>query len=275
MKKNIRAVSLVFVLVISLLCLSACGKHKHTYAEAFSYDAENHWRQAICEHREEKKDFGAHQFTETGDTCKTCGYQTVSLQVKTNTENTEYIRTQPVFDMLQLGFVYGGNTDDVKWVSAQQNNIDSYTISKGVITVKVSAVLDNIRYTNEITVSMDESPIGVEAFFAKNAGDTCVLNGIVAGFSTTGNNNEVVLADKQTGKLVSVIKMGTGKLLYGGYYLPGVEIGDEIIIPVPGYVCYEPLTRVAVTLSAKRITAVEWSSVSYSSEQASPALTIP
>jgi hypothetical protein len=79
---------------------------------------------------------------------------------------------------------------------------------------------------------MEETVIGVDAFFAQNTDNTCLLNGIVAGFSSVGTHNEVVLADKQTGRLVNVRQMGEGKLLYGGYYLPGVEIGDEIIVPV-------------------------------------------
>ena len=229
--KTIRAFFAAIAIVVLLLSLAACkGKHKHTYAEEFSYDAENHWRPATCEHKEEKRDFDAHKLE--GGICKTCGYQTISLQVKTNADNQKYVRTQPIHEMLKLGFAYGENQSDIQWVQAQKNNIESYTIADGQITVTVSAVADNIKHTAEIKMPLDESTVDVETFFAKNTGDACMLNGVVAGFSTTGNNNEVVLADKQTGKLVSVIKMGTGKLLHGGYCLPGVEIGDEIVIPV-------------------------------------------
>ena len=167
MKRSFRAVLLAAVLIISLLCLTAC-KGKHKYAEDFSYDAENHWRQAICEHKEEKGDLGAHQMED--GTCKTCGYQTVTLQVKTDDANAKYIRTQPICDMLELGFAYGGNTADVKWVQAQENNIDSYTIADGQITVTVSAVADNIKHTAEIKMPLDESTVDVETFFAKNTG---------------------------------------------------------------------------------------------------------
>ncbi len=228
------AVILLVVFVLSLLCLTACkGRHKHAYASQFSYDAENHWRQATCEHKEEKDDLGAHQFGQTGERrCAVCGYQAVSLQVKTNTENQKYIRTKPICEMLKLGLMYGDNPDDVEWVQAEKNHIESYTVSNGQIAVTVSAVVDNIKHTKEITVPLDESPIGVEAFFAQNADGAYMLSGVVAGYSSVGTHNEVVLADKQTGKLVSVRKMGEGKLLYGGYCLPGIEIGDEIIVPV-------------------------------------------
>ncbi len=226
--KNLFAIIAVMALLLSL---AACkGKHKHTFAEQFAYDAENHWRQATCEHTEEKTDMGAHQLD--GGSCKVCGYQTVQLQVKTNAENQKYTRTQSISEMLKLGVVYGGNTADVQWVSAQERNIVGYTISNGQITVTVSAVVRNITYTNEITIPLEESPIAVEAFFTQNEGGNYMLTGVVAGFSSVGTHNEVVLADKETGKLVCVRKMGEGKLLHGGYCLPGVAIGDEIIVPV-------------------------------------------
>lgn len=240
--RKCRIVCLLTVFVASLLCLAACknkdqqaqgetAAHVHTYVEQFSYDTENHWRQATCEHKEEKGDLGAHQYG--GDQkCTVCGYQSVTFHVKTDAEGQKYVRTQPIYDMLKIGFAYGGNADNVQWAQAQKHNIESYTISNGQITVKVSAVSGNIKHTKEITVPMEESPIDVETFFAQKAGDTYMLNGVVAGFSTTSTNNEVVLADKQTGKLVSVIKMGAGRLLYGGYSLPGIAIGDEITIPV-------------------------------------------
>lgn len=229
--KTIRAFFAAIAIVVLLLSLAACkGKHKHTYAEEFSYDAENHWRPATCEHKEEKRDFDAHKLE--GGICKTCGYQTISLQVKTNADNQKYVRTQPIHEMLKLGFAYGENQSDIQWVQAQKNNIESYTIADGQLAVTVSAAVDFIKYTQKITIPLEESPVGVEAFFAQNSDNTYMLNGIVAAFSSVGTYNEVVLADKQTGKLISVRNMGEGKLLYGGYDLPGVKIGDEIIIPV-------------------------------------------
>jgi len=232
--KTIRAFFAAFAIVALLLSLAACkGKHKHTYAEEYSYDAENHWRPATCEHREEKRDLGIHKFGAAGDnTCQTCGYQAIQLRVTANTENPKYVRTQLIHDMLKLAFVSGEDPKDIQWVPAEKKHIESYTIADGQITVTVSAVADNIKHTAEITVPLEESPIGVEAFFAQNADNTYMLSGVVVGFSTTANNDEVILADKQTGKLVSVTKLGKGRLLYGGYCLPGVEIGDEIIIPV-------------------------------------------
>ena len=205
------------------------GGHTHTYAAQFSCDTDNHWRSATCEHTGEVRDFGAHQFAD--NRCQICGYQNGKLLVKTNNENQKYIRTEPIHTMLKLGLMYDENTN-VKWVQAQADNIESYVVGNKEIGVTVSAVVNNLKYTEDIIIPLDGSPVDVESFFAQNAGNTCMLRGVVAGFSTSAAVNEVVLADKQTGRLVSVTKMGEGKLLYGGYSLPGVEIGDEIIVPV-------------------------------------------
>ena len=230
-KRQYRVLFAIIMTMALLLSLSACkGKHKHTYAEQFSRDAENHWRPATCEHTEEKKDFGAHEIQD--GVCKTCGYQQIRLQVKTESASAKYLRTTPVHEMLMLGFAYGDNTTDVQWVKAKQNNIASYTIADGKITVTVCAMANNIQYTGEISIPAEETPVSVDSFFAQSAEGTYMLNGIVAGFASIGTHNEVVLADKQTGKLVNVRQMGEGKLLYGGYSLPGIEIGDEIIVPV-------------------------------------------
>ena len=241
-KRKYRAFAAILATAIAITCLAGCKDknqetqgqvpaHIHTFAEQYSFDAANHWHLATCEHTEEKGDLGAHQF-DANSKCTVCGYQAISLLVKTNAENQKYTRTKPIEEMLKLGFAYGANTADVQWAQAQKANIDGYTIANGQITVKVSAMVNFVKYTNEITVALEETPVGIEAFFNQAEGGSYMLQGVVAGFSTTGNHNEVVLADKETGKLVSVTKMGTGQLLYGGYVLPDIKIGDEIIIPV-------------------------------------------
>ena len=62
--------------------------HAHTYAEAWSYDSDNHWHAATCEHTDSKGSFGGHVFgewTTISDStesehgikqrvCSTCGY---------------------------------------------------------------------------------------------------------------------------------------------------------------------------------------------------------
>lgn len=46
--------------------------HKHTYSDEYSYNAESHYYQATCEHKDEVTGVEAHEYDEKGD-CK-CGY---------------------------------------------------------------------------------------------------------------------------------------------------------------------------------------------------------
>lgn len=46
--------------------------HEHTFATEYSYDAENHYYAATCEHSDEKSGVEAHEYDEVGN-CK-CGY---------------------------------------------------------------------------------------------------------------------------------------------------------------------------------------------------------
>lgn len=55
--------------------------HEHTYESTYSYDAQNHYYAANCEHKDEVKDSEPHSYDENGD-CK-CGYHQ-------HTYSTEY-----------------------------------------------------------------------------------------------------------------------------------------------------------------------------------------
>ena len=77
------------LLTIGLLSIVSCNKHTHTYSQAYVFDETNHWKQALCEHKDEVLDKGQHTFgeysitkepTTTSEglktkTCSVCGYQ--------------------------------------------------------------------------------------------------------------------------------------------------------------------------------------------------------
>ncbi len=48
--------------------------HTHTYADDWSFDPDNHWYAATCEHAEEKANVGAHQDAENDGVCDVCAY---------------------------------------------------------------------------------------------------------------------------------------------------------------------------------------------------------
>ena len=76
-------------LTLGLFTITSCGSsHVHSYTKAYLFDENNHWKGALCEHKDEVLDKGPHIFgdwdvtkeattTTTGSkskTCTVCGY---------------------------------------------------------------------------------------------------------------------------------------------------------------------------------------------------------
>lgn len=94
-------------LLVALLCgvliaaFAACERQEdpcqtgHLYAGEWSYDANSHWRGAICEHQNEITDKGAHSL-DGSNRCTVCGYvltPTRGLHYEYNEDKTAYIVT--------------------------------------------------------------------------------------------------------------------------------------------------------------------------------------
>lgn len=86
--KKILTLALSVVLLMGVvLALSSCsavdtvkgwfgmGGCEHTFAEAWTTDADNHWHAATCEHTEEKSDLAAHADADKDGKCDACEYK--------------------------------------------------------------------------------------------------------------------------------------------------------------------------------------------------------
>lgn len=70
-----KILSLVLCAVLLALTLASCGEeHAHTFSEDWSYDENNHWHAATCEHTEEKFFNKAHVDANKDGVCDVCGY---------------------------------------------------------------------------------------------------------------------------------------------------------------------------------------------------------
>ena len=91
MKNTKRILSLVLSVVLvfgALVALTACGgSHEHTFEEAWTTDATNHWHKATCEHAEEQGDLGAHADADNNGACDVCNY-TMRSNSGNNTPST-------------------------------------------------------------------------------------------------------------------------------------------------------------------------------------------
>ena len=82
MKKPFNPISKIVLLVVLMLCLSACKKpyeHHHLYSNKWSYDEINHWQSAVCsvdnDCRTSYVESSAHTLID--GVCDVCGYNTI------------------------------------------------------------------------------------------------------------------------------------------------------------------------------------------------------
>jgi formylglycine-generating enzyme required for sulfatase activity len=92
--KKAKCFAMIFVVASIILCVIGCSVetapiHEHTFATVWTYDAENHWKAATCEHTSEVTEKAKHTFgeyvsnndatTEADGTktrkCSVCGYE--------------------------------------------------------------------------------------------------------------------------------------------------------------------------------------------------------
>ena len=86
-----KVLMLISFSILGLVTFTSCGKHTHEFESTYSKDASAHWQKAICEHTDEKQNYGSHTYgefvvtkeathTEDGSkkqTCSVCGYENV------------------------------------------------------------------------------------------------------------------------------------------------------------------------------------------------------
>ena len=79
------------VMAVATVTFSGCG-HTHTYEEEWRIDAYLHWKKATCEHSDEYKDMGEHQY-DPNKVCIVCGYQKMDFEFTLSENGKSYILT--------------------------------------------------------------------------------------------------------------------------------------------------------------------------------------
>ncbi len=226
---------------VSYACLT-CGhtySHEHTFSSEWSYDNNYHWKAVTCECEGNLVSKTSHQLgnVQKGNdgkwslTCSGCGYKDGILQIR-SVSNTSYTRTSDIYKSLQYRYYSVDKKAYSKWTYIQKENVESVTATADSVTVKVTAGLYNQKYTKELTLPIVETVRSVSQVLSSSVNKNYSVNGIVVGFTSTYMEREMLLADKTDGKLITVTKIGEGSVLHGGYDSKGIEVGDEVILPV-------------------------------------------
>ena len=155
-------------------------------------------------------------------------------------EGAGYTPTQNASQYLEFNYVYDNGTDDglvsTKLYSLNEDNITSVTVNGNTVTITVTVTVYNVEYTNTCTINVGDSSITVSDFIDATSveeGSQFTLTGIVAGFATNIDQNEVILTDGTN--FISVVGLGGGDVVNGSYYLNGIDVGYEISLPVKRY----------------------------------------
>ena len=61
-------------LPLAMALLAGCG-HEHTFSDEWTKDANKHWHDATCEHKDQVKDEGPHVDEDKNNKCDVCGYE--------------------------------------------------------------------------------------------------------------------------------------------------------------------------------------------------------
>lgn len=67
---------LLLILALAVSCafsFVSCAGHEHSYAEGWTFDSNNHWHAATCEHTDAQGDLTAHTY-DSNYKCTVCGY---------------------------------------------------------------------------------------------------------------------------------------------------------------------------------------------------------
>ncbi len=81
----------ISVSILGLFTFTSCKGHTHEYDSKYSYNEEAHWQKAMCEHTDEKQNYGSHTYGEfvvtkeatheedgsKKQTCSVCGYENI------------------------------------------------------------------------------------------------------------------------------------------------------------------------------------------------------
>lgn len=177
-----------FALVTVVLCaclfmFAACGdmqgnggqtpsEHEHTFSEEWSYDAENHWHAATCEHKDLTSEKGAHEFGSENE-CVVCGYELDAEDVRyftytLNTDKSSYALAKAPQNLteIQVSESYRGLPVTRIGIGAFRGNEDLRSV---VLTENIEEIGAYAFYgctsLRSIDIPFSLKEVGAEAFY--------------------------------------------------------------------------------------------------------------
>lgn len=147
--------------------------------------------------------------------------------------DTDYVfkRAEDVSKHVWVRQNYADGTQG-EWYNVTNNDFSVFQLSADKLHVELDMCINNYNYNYAVDFPFIEiTGISVSEFKNLPVGDTSYVYGIVVAITTISTRNEVILADKATGEVISVSDLAVSGATQAMTLDIDVEIGDEIVIP--------------------------------------------
>ncbi|MBO5866460.1 MAG: bacterial Ig-like domain-containing protein, partial [Clostridia bacterium] len=142
-----------------------------------------------------------------------------------------FTRAADVSKHVWMREVYPDGTTS-EWYNVTNDDFAVFELSTDKLHVELDMYVNNVAYNYAADFPFIEiTGISVSEFKNLPVGDTSYVYGIVVAIATTSTRNEVILADKVTGEVISVSDLAVSGATQAMTLDIDVEIGDEIVIP--------------------------------------------
>ena len=153
------------------------------------------------------------------------------VEVALNEQLTAYTRSMDVADYITCREVYSNETTG-EWYSISSEDVSSITVENGEANINLSFFINNEVVNKVIKLPVTDDCISVKELKEGTVDTAYLVKGVVVAVATTVSRNEIIIADKETGDLISVAGLEKSGTVHGLTLDLEVEVGDEIIVPV-------------------------------------------
>lgn len=118
------------------------------------------------------------------------------------------------------------------WYPITRKDISKVEMKDGKVYATAKVTVNGITREKTFTFEADMTALSVAELKTATVGQNYTVKGVVVAVATTVTQDEVVIADKETGEMICVYNLTNGGKVTLRTLDIDLEIGDEILIPV-------------------------------------------
>lgn len=120
-----------------------------------------------------------------------------------------------------------------EWTNVSNNDFSKFELTQNRLHVEIEMCVNNYEYSYSADFEfIDVTGVTVSELKSLPVGESTYVNGYVVAITSTIAFNELILADKTTGEVISVRSIPFGGSVHYMDFESPLSVGDEIVIPV-------------------------------------------